>query len=149
MGGFKSLLQSTLLRPSHGLSQQLFTSFGTAALLSLLLVLLATTLTIQTSGDATQSTARAELRHQATLNLGRGSRYTAESIANKFKNLEGAVGLIREVALDRYVGYPDAAGYASDTLTPFKDVTSDTQVYPISPAEGSSMLLEYQVRQWW
>lgn len=131
-------LQKTCLRPHYYLRHQLFLSFGSVSVISLSFVMLTAVLTAMQAGNSVKNVSRNNLEQWAEKKLTLRSRYMAETIDQKFQNYESMAGIIKQVTLDRFAGYPSV----SDSQVPFFDVDSSQNVYPL---EGDHIPLDWQL----
>jgi len=116
-----SCLQRTCLSPSHSLRNQLYLSYGTVSAVALLFVILAAIITTTLSGNQVKTMSRQHLEAWAKRQLGHSSHKAAATLTRKFSNFDGLASIMMEAASDRFVGYPDHPGYASDANVPFVD----------------------------
>lgn len=125
-----SLFHRTCLRPSYSLRRQLLLSFGSAALLTLTIVVTAACITGYIAGETIKGRADGLLREQVVRRLVRNSRYVSETLSSYSENTEGAIELVTELVQDRIVGYPEP-GWEEDLFVPFRDRETGTNKYPL------------------
>jgi len=125
-----SLFHRTCLKPSYSLRRQLLLSFGSAALVTLLIVVTTACLTGFIAGGKVKGRADSLLREQVVRRLVRNQRYVSDTISTYFEKMEGSIQLTREMVQDRIVGYPDP-GWEEDLFVPFMDRETGTNRYPL------------------
>jgi len=125
-----SLLHATCLKPTYSLRQQLLLSFGSASLLTLVIVVTVACICSQIAGETVKAHSEDLLRAQVVRRVVVNSRYVAETFSAYIENLEGTVQLLTEMTEDRIVGYP-GPGWEEDEFVPFKDMDTNTNKYPL------------------
>jgi len=120
----------TCLKPKYSLRRQLFVSYGLTGAVSIGVVMLIATLTATSIGEHLNEHAQDLLRGQVITNTRSFSEHAADTLSEKFENLEHGVLLLAELTRDRIVGYP-RDGWETDLHVPFYDTLSGKNVYPI------------------
>jgi hypothetical protein len=147
---FDLLLKRTCLKPNDKLRRQLLTSFGSAALFTLTIVVLLSCLALYRAGELVKDRAGQVMRHQVYDSVLDTTRSVAESFSRYRETLEDMAQLVAEVVADRIVGYPistsgdddddddddDTAAadtaWQNDVHVPFYDMDSRRNVYPLA-----------------
>lgn len=105
-------------------------SFGSAALLTLLIVATVAAVCVSIAGNTVSSGAEDLLRDQVMRRLVHNIRFESQTLYSYMYSMEGAVQLVVELVQDRIVGYPDA-GWEQDEFVPFFDRVTETNMYPL------------------
>lgn len=126
-----SLLHATCLKPTYSLRQQLMLSFGSASLLTLVIVVTVACICSNITGETVKDHTEDLLRAQVVRRLQVNSRSVAETFSAYIENLEGSVQLMTEMTQDRIVGYP-RPGWEEDELVPFRNMETNSNKYPLN-----------------
>jgi len=132
------ILRKTVLRPHFYLRRQLFLSYGTTALFAVSFFMCIGLLAAILSGQTVIEEARRVQHDLAKQVLGTSARYAAETVTKKIHNFETASDIIRQVTMDRIVGYsstnPDFLNMTTtDDQVPFVDYDDTSRrIYPLN-----------------
>jgi hypothetical protein len=129
------------LKPSHSLRRQLLLSFGSSALLTLMVVVVVACTSAKIACDIVKGSADELLRDQVIRRLVNNSLYVAETFQGYMENIEGSVQLIVEYVENRIVGYPEA-GWEEDKFVPFLDMETNASKYPL---QSTPLKLDWEV----
>jgi hypothetical protein len=125
-----TILQQTCLKSSYSLRTQLLLSFGSPALISLILLTIFASTSVWSAGRAVKNSSDSLMRQQVTDNLLESTQVVAEKLTAYMNYIEGSVQLMAEGVQDRIVGYPEP-GWEEDQFVPFFDMETKQNKYPL------------------
>ena len=120
------------LKTSKTLRNQLFSSFGLAAILSLLVVVISACVCVWSAGEIVKHHSSKLMRdNYETEALIQSSQLMAEKLSARMAEIEGSVQILVEALQDRIVGYPTMVGWEDGMYVPFMDGITQTPKYPL------------------
>ena len=120
------------LNTSKTLRKQLFSSFGLAAILSLLIVVISACVCVWSAGEIVKVHSSHLLREYYEKEaLIQSSQLMAEKLSARMADIEGSVQILVEALQDRIVGYPTMDGWENGLYVPFIDSITQTAKYPL------------------
>uniref|UniRef100_A0A7S4IG44 Uncharacterized protein n=1 Tax=Odontella aurita TaxID=265563 RepID=A0A7S4IG44_9STRA len=136
----RGILQRTCLRPQFSLRTQLVLSFGSVSALTVLFVMIISIVISISAASSIRISSKEKLKQWAQGKASSNAQYVSEAFTPM---LPGDVSeILLQVVRDRFVGYPDAEGYESDELVPFRDMVSGKNRYPI---DAPPLPLDWQI----
>ena len=129
-------------KPTHSLRRQLLWSFGSTAVVTLIVVVVTAGVCAHIAGERVMQRSNALLRKQVVARWVRNARFVSETMAAYFANVDGTVQLAVEVVRDRIVGYPDLPGWEQDLYVPFRNRETGTNQYPV---KADPLPLDWQI----
>lgn len=123
---------SHCLKASNTLRKQLFSTFGSAALFSLALVVIAACWSIYVGGEIVKLHSSQLMEFHVVDALKSSSRLMAEKLTARLSEVDSSVQLLVESVQDRIVGYPTLEGWEDGIYVPFVDSETETRKYPLA-----------------
>ncbi|CAJ1956141.1 unnamed protein product [Cylindrotheca closterium] len=123
---------SRCLKTSNTLRRQLFSTFGSAALFSLALVVIAAGLSIYSAGEIVKEHSSNLMTNHVVDALKTSSRLMAEKLTARLSEVDSSVQLMVESVQDRIVGYPTLEGWDECKYVPFVDSETGNRKYPLA-----------------
>ena len=115
------------LNPSYSLRKQMLLTFGSVSALTILTVMIVAIIASILTGNSIKAESQANVETWVKQSLGTTARYVAETISPRLMPND-LVQILYEITRDRFAGYPTVE---DDSATPFFDVRSQTNVYPL------------------
>ncbi|CAB9506473.1 expressed unknown protein [Seminavis robusta] len=135
-------LRSTCLRSSLSLQSQMLLSFGVVSSLTIGIVMVICIVVSIVSGNKVHELTKDSLHEFSHEMEGKMVRYVAEAL-NSQLSPDDIVHILHDATVDRFVGYPNHPGYENDTLTPFRDVYTRNNIYPV---KGPPALMDWELQ---
>ena len=140
-------MQSSCLSPKYHLKTQLMLSFGSANLITIILVFVGCIVTSHVVGENLKQINQEAFEKNLLPSIqARTVRYLAESLQQQFMPVD-MVDMLIEAAQDRFQGYPSSLLHEKAQETehysvPFRDVLSGNNIYPVI---GKPMFLNHEI----
>ena len=125
-------MRFNLCSPTYSLRLQLVASLGISATLMLSLVIALAGIFMYRAGDTIVDDSLNVMSMQVQDRLIRSAASAADEFTKQLQNIQGTSQLLVEFTMDRITGYR-LDGWENDTYVPFRDMDTDTNVYPLKP----------------
>jgi predicted metal-binding protein len=120
------------LKASNTLRKQMFSTFGVAALFSLMVVVVSACFCVYRAGEIVKEHSSELMISHVADALKMSSRLMAEKLSTRLAEVDSSVQILVECLQDRIVGYPSMDGWQQETFVPFIDSTTQTPKYPLA-----------------